>query len=308
MPAPDELHPPVDVRGERVPVTVLGGGGAPAPRGDLLFLHGYARHPEDYGSLLEGLAAEGFRVVAPFLFANGSLRRPPRTFWACAALARRTVDALVATGQLAKGAPVVGHSTGGAVAMTLGARGEPAGAIVALNPVQPSGRPSPLFMLSSAWMNTKMALGLAGDGRRARAVLAESGGRFYVNWFRKPVAAYQLIGGLRAYTYGRLARWYRGRVPSGVRVRVVYGRGDEFYPRSEGLLPGLSGVFAAPEVVLLGAENSHEWMMFRPEYAVNEVLDVLLGAECDGRAEPSPISVRIRSYPGERVVLGVANG
>ncbi len=66
---------------------------APEGRGDVLFLHGYARHPLDYRLVLEEAARRGWRVVAPFLFANNGLQTPPRHFWSCAALAARTVEA-----------------------------------------------------------------------------------------------------------------------------------------------------------------------------------------------------------------------
>ena len=262
----------VRVRGEVVPVTVV----EPASGGaDLLFLHGYARDPRDYAALLECLAREGHRVVAPFLFANGALRTPPVHFWACVALALRTAGRLVDEGRLAPGAPTVGHSTGGAVTLTLGAAPFAPRALVAINPVQPSEDPPLLFMLRSAWMNTKMALGLAGEGPRGRAILRETGGRFYGNWLRSPLRNYRLIGGLRAFDHDALSRWYRRRGAFDGPATVLYGHGDEFYPSVEGMREGLGAVFPRFALEELLDQNSHEWLLLRPERAAERVLRAL---------------------------------
>ena len=254
----------VRARGETVPVTLF----EPArPTSDILFLHGYARHPLDYRALLERFVQEGHRVVAPFVFANGSLRRTPTTFWACAALARRVVETLVHEGELAPGAAAFGHSTGGAVTLTLGGSALEPSALVAVNPVQPSRASSPLFIARSAWMNTKMALGLAGDGSAARRVLADSGPRFYGNWLRSAARNYRLIGGLKAYDHVKLARWTSRRRPFLGPATVLYGHGDEFYPSCQGLEAGLSAVFEDFELEELPRENSHEWLMFRLDLA-----------------------------------------
>lgn len=264
----------VRVRSEDVPVLFVEPEVGPAR--DLVFLHGYARHPLDYIDLLEAVARGGRRVVAPFLFCNNGLRRPPRHFWACAALARRTLESLRASGDLADDAPVFGHSTGGAVAYAMGRLDPPPPGILAFNPVQPSRRPPVRFMLASAWMNTKMTLGLAGGGAAARRVLRRSAGRFYVNWLRNPVASYALIGGLRAFDYPRLRLWYEGR-PSPVPVRAVWGAGDEFYPHTRGLESGLREAFQRASLTVLDDENSHEWMMFRVDRASALVEEALGG-------------------------------
>ncbi|MEE2940958.1 MAG: hypothetical protein VX460_11275 [Planctomycetota bacterium] len=254
----------VQARGETVPVTLF----EPArPASDLLFLHGYARHPLDYRALLERFVREGHRVVAPFVFANGSLERTPTTFWACAALARRVVEALVRGGHLAPGSAAFGHSTGGAVTLTLGGSALDPAALVAVNPVQPSSASSPLFIARSAWMNTKMAFGLAGDGRAARRVLSDSGRRFYGNWLRSAGRNYRLIGGLKAYDHVKLARWTSRRGAFRGPATVLYGHGDEFYPSCQGLEAGLSAVFEDFELEELPGENSHEWLMFRLDLA-----------------------------------------
>lgn len=271
-PSPQWRQEEVLARGERIPVTVV----EPAdPRGDLLFLHGYGRDPRDYRGLLERLAARGHRIVAPFIFANGALERPPTTFWACAALARRAAEALLADGRLSAGSPAVGHSTGGAVTLTFGGGALAPSALVAVNPVQPSSAPSPLFMLRSAWMNTKMALGLAGDGAAAREVLSDSAGRFYANWLRSPLRNFQLIGGLRSFDYDRLARWAARRPRFEGPVTVLYGHGDEFYPSCDGIAAGLSRVFPAFALAECPEENSHEWLMFRPETAAERIQGAL---------------------------------
>lgn len=276
-------HVQQSVRGESVPVTIVEPRSdvvSERPRGgrDVLFMHGYARHPLDYRLLLEEAARRGWRVVAPFLFANNGLRTPPRHFWACAALAARTVEALRQAGVVAAGAPIFGHSTGGAVSYTL-ARLDPAPpAVLAINPVQPSSRHPLLFIARSGWMNTKMFVGLAGEGRTARAVLSEGAGRFYRNWLRRPGPAYQLIGGLRAFDYGRLERWLRRGGGSRTRAGVLYGCGDEFYPSHTGIEQGLQRSFDRVELRVLEEENSHEWLLLRPAKAV-DALEAFLAAE-----------------------------
>jgi pimeloyl-ACP methyl ester carboxylesterase len=281
---PTLRHETAVARGESVPVTIVEPDGGSAPCGDLLFLHGYARHPEDYRELLEEIAGRGYRIVAPFLFANNGLRHPSRHFWSCAALARRTIEALHAGGTLAPGAPVFGHSTGGAVVMTLGSLDPPPRALLAMNPVQPSARRPLAFMLSSAWMNAKMWIGLAGEGRRARRVLSSSSPRFYANWFRNPCAAFELIGGLRAFGYDRLVRWYGPNLPSSVPARVIYGDGDEFYPSADGLEAGLRRVFLHFDLIHLESENSHEWLMIRTERAADELERFLADVDSGSRS------------------------
>lgn len=267
------------VAGENVPVMILDPA-ADAPGAhlqDLVFLHGYGRPPQDYRDFLGAVAAEGYRILAPFLFANGGLQRGPVHFWSCMRLAHRTIERLMQEGMLAAGAPVIGHSTGAAVSLTM-AKG-PLGprAIVAINPVQPSRTASVFFMARSAWMNTKMAVGLAGDGARARQVLLDSGGRFWANWLRRPIRHFRLIGGLRAYDYGSLARWYQDLVPVEVPAAVVYGHGDEFYPSAEGLRAGLEKSFRTVEVIEREEQNSHEWLLVRPELAAALTAPLLLG-------------------------------
>jgi len=244
-------------------------GEAPSRPRDVLFLHGYARHPLDYRLILEEAASRGWRVVAPFLFCNNGLRTPPRQFWSCAALAARTLEALVGGGHLAPGALAFGHSTGAAVSYTLARLNQGPAAVLAINPVQPSSRNPVAFMLRSAWMNTKMFVGLAGEGATARAVLSEGAGRFYRNWLRRPRPAFELIGGLRAFRYERLARWVQGGTGGGPFIRVLYGCGDEFYPAHSGIEQGLRQAFDRVELEVLEGENSHEWLLFRPEKTVD---------------------------------------
>ena len=281
---PTLRHETAVVRDESVPVTIVEPDAGTDARGDLLFLHGYARHPEDYRELLDEIARRGHRIVAPFLFANNGLRNPPRHFWSCTALAHRTVQALRDSGLLQPHAPAFGHSTGAAVTLTLGTLDPPPSSLLAINPVQPSSRSATTFMLRSAWMNVKMSLGLAGEGRRARRVLRSSSPRFYANWFRDPRAAFELIGGLRAYGYDRLVRWYEPDVPSRVPACVVYGDGDEFYPSVEGLESGLRRVFLQFDLIHLESENSHEWLMIRPERAADELDRFLDAIQSDSTA------------------------
>ncbi|MEM6671618.1 MAG: alpha/beta hydrolase [Planctomycetota bacterium] len=259
------------VRGDEVPVTIVEPATGTLSGQDLLFLHGYARRPLDYRLFLEELAERGRRVVAPFIYANNGLRHTPRHFWTCAGLTLRTCEALVAEGTLQPGAVAVGHSTGGAVTLTLGRLDPQPRALLAFNPVQPSSRSPVEFMARSLWMNTKLFLGLAGEGRRARKMLSSTTLDFYGNWLRDPRASTELIGGLRAYDYEALARWYEPNVPCAVPARVIYGRGDEFYPSVDGLADGLGRLFATFDLVVLDDQNSHEWMMIRPDRAADEL-------------------------------------
>lgn len=240
-------------------------------RPPLVFLHGYARHPLDYRLMLEEVARRGRSIVAPFLFANHRLQRSPRSFWDCAALGLRAYEALVASGRIDPGTPVLGHSTGAAVSLALGAGPAPPRRILAVNPVQPSRRRTLSFVLHSGWMNTKLALGRAGDGRLGRQVLRESGARFYANWFRDPCRGLALIDGLRGYDYDRLARWFDGAPNRASRARVLYGAGDEFYPSLDGLEAGLARVYERSDVRVLEDENSHEWLMIRPARLADEL-------------------------------------
>jgi len=256
----------VCVRHEDVSLTSFGPeGGRP-----LLFFHGYARHPLDYHLPLEELGRRGWRVEAPFLFANHRLRRPPTSFWACAALGLRARRALIDAGRLDEGAPLLGHSTGGAVALAVAAREGGELQAVAVNPVQPSRRGVPSFIFASGRMNAKLALGLAGEGRIGRRVLREFGLRFYANWLRAPGRGLALIGGLSRFRYEDLARW-RGPTDLGeVRATVLYGPGDEFYPASSGLAAGLDAVFQSSNVRVVEGENSHEWLLIKPRRLADE--------------------------------------
>lgn len=268
----------LSVAGERVSVvTIRPEVDVPTrPLQDLVFLHGYGRAPEDYRDFLAAIAALGYRIVAPFLFANGGLQRGPVHFWTCMRLAHRTLGRLMEEGRLSPGAPVIGHSTGAAVSLTMAKGPLCPRAIVAINPVQPSSTAPVFFMARSAWMNTKMALGLAGDGPSARRVLLDSGGRFWANWLRRPIRHFRLIGGLRAYDYESLARWYRDLVPVEVPAAVIYGHGDEFYPSPEGMQAGLERSFRTVEVIEREEQNSHEWLLFRPELAADLTAPLLV--------------------------------
>lgn len=263
------------MRGEDVPVFQFG----PDHGRDLFFLHGYARRPDDYGLALEELGRRGFRVVAPFLFANHGLRRAPVTFWECAALGRRTLEALRAAGRISPRAVAFGHSTGAAVALTLAAMPVPPSAVLAVNPVQPSDRSIASFFLHSARMNWKLATGAAGDGRLGRRVLRESGVRFYANWLRSPCRGVALIGGLRGLRYDRMERWFRRSRSEEVPTRVLFGAGDEFYPSCDGIRDGWSRALGSVEVIELDDENSHEWMMIRPARLADHVERFLAESE-----------------------------
>jgi hypothetical protein len=126
-------------------------------------------------------------------------------------------------------------------------------------------------------MNVKLGLGLAGDGRLGRLVLRESGLRFYANWLRNPRCGVVLIEGLTKYSYERLDRWFGGHRNGTSRARVVYGAGDEFYPTSDGFEAGLARLFERSDVLRLADENSHEWLMIRPQRVADEV-EVFLAA------------------------------
>ena len=252
----------VPVRGERVPLTVVEAGRGPSE--DLLFLHGYGRSPRDYQHLLEELAALGHRVLAPYLFANGALRRPPTHFWSCTALAHRTAAAMLDQDLLARGAPVVGHSTGGAVTLTFGRGPLEPEALVAINPVQPSERSTAHFVIQAARIGAKRALGLAGEVTARRR---PEPGRSSIAWLRSPLRNVRLIGGLREFDHEALARWIAKGPDFEGPVTVIYGHGDEFYPSAAGMVPGLRRLFPRFELVELQDEVTHTWPMLRPQRA-----------------------------------------
>ena len=92
-----------------------------------------------------------------------------------------------------------------------------------------------------------------------------------------PCPAYALIGGLRAFRYDRLTRWVGRGAGRSVPVQVLYGCGDEFYPSHAGIEAGLGEAFERAEVEVLEDENSHEWLMFRPERTVDALAAFLGG-------------------------------
>lgn len=128
--APDAMYPARDPvararhvvlgDGERVRVVEAG----PADGAPVVLLHGWGCSAFFWRHLIPPLAADGWRVVAPDLRGHGLSDRPldPVAYArrAMAAQVRETMQVLGVAG-----APIVAHSMGGAIAVTL-ARSEPA--------------------------------------------------------------------------------------------------------------------------------------------------------------------------------------
>jgi pimeloyl-ACP methyl ester carboxylesterase len=116
MPARAESRD-VTVRGVRVRALEAGPRDAPA----LVLVHGFIVNHTEFDDVLEGLA-ESYHVIAPDLPGFGESEKPSPTRYAYGvdAFAEATADIVAAFG--VGRAHVIGHSMGGAVALTLAAQ------------------------------------------------------------------------------------------------------------------------------------------------------------------------------------------
>jgi len=272
----------LDAGGQRVPLWTYG---PPAGR-PIVFLSGYGRPPADYHEILAALAGGLDRpILAPFLYANHGLARPPRTLGECVDLTRAFLASLVRAGRLrARDPDLFGHSTGGTVAMALGhADPEPA-SILAINPIFPVRFTSKVFgfLARSSRILGKQLAGLSGPMARGWGLLLRKGPRYSVNQLRNPSAAMALARDIGAFRLEDLARY--AEVPSKGSIRcpvtIVYGRGDEYFDLPHDLEDRLADTCTDLRLRILDDRNSHEWLLMAP------ALGAVVAARALGDVEP----------------------
>jgi pimeloyl-ACP methyl ester carboxylesterase len=243
------------------------------PRGarTLVFLHGFARSPLDYGAWLEGLArADDLRIVAPFLYANASLETRPESFRACVALTRRTLAALALEGGV-RGAPaIVGHSTGGAVALALGTARPTPRALVAVNPLLPVPYGPAGFVLRGLRIAARQLVGRSGPLLAAWRHHLVSGGAYLANLTRRPASTWRLMKDLARF---ELPAWRLLADAGGARGRrldvpahVLLAPDDEFFREPPDLGAWLSIAYRRVTLERVRARG-HEWPMLHAELA-----------------------------------------
>ncbi len=224
----------------------------------LLFLPGMGVHPRHYAPGLDRLARH-FTVVTPDLSfgSNRSLPLDYSGYLTC-------VDAVA--DRLAPGAPRVGHSLGGLLAL----QGDTPG--VALSPLLPL----PLSWVGQVWRAVRLQLReIAGiEGARgvrwALAILAE-----YVGM---ALTAPEKLFPALACTHSEFGDAFRPSAPS---IRLVLGRFDQLYRRWEYGRFGEDAGLDANEVRWL--PHGHDWPITRPAVMEAEVLSALRdGNSSDG--------------------------
>ena len=267
----------VQVAGQQIPVDEWRVEGGPT----LVFLHGFGRPPCHYEFLQQLAAEQGFRILAPFLYPNNSLREPPRSFRACVALTRAVLRELERQGRLGDGYTLVGHSTGGSVAQCMGqpppdARRDPRARPRPTRPLRPVGFPA-----SCGAHRRQSATGTN------RPDVARPVGSSEV-WRRPdhqpPTAARSLLG----LGPGSLPASASG-VPTPLRcigqprralrrpVHGAAGGGGRILPRASDLRAWMGLVFEDFEVRELRDVRGHEWPIMQPELAAQKVAAWIVG-------------------------------
>lgn len=265
----------IEVAGQSVPVwRRRASAGADGAR-TIVFLHGLFRCPADYEPFLTELAQRlgGAAVVAPFLLGNNFLERPPKSLAACRELADGLLDAL-GVRNAPGGYDLVGHSTGGTMALALAAREPRPHAVVAINPILPilpEKRGVPGFVLRGARISAKQVFGLAGPWGTGLGLVGRTGLRLGWTFLRKYGASAALIRSIAEFDWKQLER-----APA-MPVHLLLGAGDEFFTPAADLEATLrAGPFPTALVRRLPEENSHEWLLLRPARAV-ELVSAALG-------------------------------
>jgi pimeloyl-ACP methyl ester carboxylesterase len=299
MASMDARRRTLDVAGLRVPVFTWNAGGART----LVFLHGFARSPLDYGDWLARMAAaEDLRIVAPFLYANASLEAPPESFRACVALTRRTLAALALEGGVRDAPAIVGHSTGGAVALAMGTARPAPRALVAVNPLLPVRYGPAGFIGRGLRIAARQLAGRTGPLLAAWRHHLASGGPYLANLLRRPASTWRLMRDLAAF---QLPAWRlladatgaRGR-RLGVPAHVLLAPDDEFF-REPPELGAWLAVTHRRVVLERVAARGHEWPMLRAGLAAEHTLaalDAASRAPAD-EAHPRPLGVAGAARP-----------
>lgn len=223
----------------------------------LLFLPGMGVHPRHYAPGLDRLARH-FTVVTPDL-SFGSNRSLPPDYAGYLACVETVAD------RLAPGAPRVGHSLGGLLAL----QGDtPA---VALSPLLPL----PLGWVGQIWRAVRLQLReIAGiEGARgvrwALAMLAEYAGM--------ALTAPEKLFPALACTHSEFRETFRPSAPS---IRLVLGHFDHLYRRSEyGRFVEDAGLDAS---AVRWLPHGHDWPVTRPAVMETEVLSALRDGSSPG--------------------------
>jgi pimeloyl-ACP methyl ester carboxylesterase len=262
----------IEVDGQSVPVWERPAGAGAGRARTLVFLHGLFRRPADYEPFLTDLARRlgGPRVVAPFFLGNNGLRRPPTSLAACQALARGLLDAL---GMHPSGEyDLVGHSTGATMALALASREPRPRAVVAINPILPTEHGVPGFLARGALITLKQVMGRAGPWGAGLGLALRTGLPFLATFASDLPASTQLIQSIAAF------EWQQLEPAPATPVHLLLGAGDEFFTPAPDLEPALrAGPFPTARVCRLPQENSHEWLLLRPDRA-GELVAAALGA------------------------------
>ncbi len=261
----------VRVLGQEIPVCEWLSEGGPT----LLFLHGFGRHPAQYG-MVHALARDhGFRVLAPFLYPNNSLAEPPRSFRACVALTRAVVRELQDDGVLLAGYSAIGHSTGGGVAQCLADATPRPGAILALNPVLPVTYGPSGFLARSACITGNQLLGRTGSAFRGWALMLRHGGMMLANLARKLDVTWALatnLSRLQLQEYRLLYdSWGQRGVRFDVPTAIFQSQRDEFFRIPRDLRAWMGLVFENFEIRRLRDVRGHEWPLMHPDLAAQKV-------------------------------------
>ncbi|MCP3986082.1 MAG: alpha/beta hydrolase [bacterium] len=277
----------VRVLGQEIPVCEW----LPEGGSTVLFLHGFGRHPAQYG-MVHALARDhGFRVLAPFLYPNNALNEPPRSFRSCVALTRAVVRELEREGNLQAGYGVVGHSTGGSVAQCLADSTPRPNAILALNPVFPVKYGPWGFVARSACITGNQLLGRTGPAYRGWALTLRYGGKMLANLARKFEATWALasnLSRLQLQEYRLLYdSWGQRGVRFGVPTAVFQAERDEFFRVPDNLRAWMGLVFEHFELRQLQDVRGHEWPLMRPELAAQKV-STWLAAQARAESTASP--------------------
>ncbi len=225
----------------------------------LVFLQGFGIRPSFYAPLIDRLARR-FEVIAPDLLRPNTLPDHPGAL----ADSAEIVAGLCAGLGLDRPA-LVGHSMGGAVAMTAAAAGLDARRIVGLNPALPVDYGRAGFLARSMVKSAREATGLGGGlaGVRFSA-------RFHGPFLRDTLA--DLRGAAR---FMRAARDLDLRT---LRVQqptlVLFAERDEYFKLDPNAERALFEAVADLRLKRLARLN-HDWPVFHPDRAADEILPFL---------------------------------
>jgi pimeloyl-ACP methyl ester carboxylesterase len=256
--------------GEDIPVLVQGEGTR-----TVLFLHGFSRPPAHYEFLGDLAREHDCRVVAPFLYPNNRLKHPPETFAACVALTHAVIRAMAETGLLEDGYAVVGHSTGGTVALCLASARPAPGSVLALNPLLPVSYGPAGFAWRACAILRNQLLGRTVPVGRAWSHLLAHGSEVAANAMRRPLVTWRLVQDLSRFELSLLRALTDRSGRSGHRfaipARLVYAERDEFF-RLPADLPIWAGlVYEDFRAEIASGVRGHEWPALHREWTAARV-------------------------------------